>query len=187
MEGKLSVLLHLVGCRSPASRCSVTRSFSTFVISRLCTRGPRPRSPLFAGGSGCPVRPALSPFPPRRPQAPPRRTSFPHGDTSRFQWAPGSRPHSSELRLLVLTLRGGGRARGAPRPQAKNEEQKGPGPRPPPATPIANRAPPPAPRAARNGGCATKWQPAGRRSGDANSRPQPSARGPLSRVWGMPV
>lgn len=34
MESKLSKLLHLVGCRSPASRCSVTPCFSTFVITR---------------------------------------------------------------------------------------------------------------------------------------------------------
>lgn len=81
-------------------------------------------------------------------------------------------PHAPGLTLAVHTLRrqrrAGGRARGATRPPGG--EQRGPGPRPPPATPIASheaapRAPPP-PRAARNGGRATKWQPGWPRRGD---------------------
>lgn len=86
------------------------------------------------------------------------------------------------------------RRRQSPRgPATPGEEQKGPRPRQPPATPIASRgaahrAPPlaPGPRemaaAPQNGS-----RLGGRRSGDASSRPQPGARGPLSRVWGMPV
>lgn len=34
MEAELSALLHLVGCTSPASWCSVPRSFGTFVAFR---------------------------------------------------------------------------------------------------------------------------------------------------------
>lgn len=168
MEGKLSVLLHLVGCRNPASRCSVTRVSAPLLSPDPAgsTRGPRPRLPLFAEGSGRRARPTLSPFRPRRPQAPPRRTSSPHGDTPRFQWAPGSRTPRSCV---------------SPFPRCK-EVAEPEGPRDPrqrtkgagtaPAAGHAHRqprgrAPRPSPRlrAARNGGRATKWQLAGRVGG----------------------
>lgn len=58
------------------------------------------------------------------------------------------------------------RARGAPRPQAKNKRGRGRARlRPRPSRAAGPRFSPPRLRAARNGGRATKWQPAGRAGG----------------------
>lgn len=123
MEGKLSVLLHLVGCRSPASRCSVTPSFSTFVISRPCTRGPRPQEVQSAQ--------------PGPPSAPSHRGGLrlPHAGR---HLRTGSHPTSNGLQDPALLGAASPRSHAARRrqssrsPATPGEEQKGPGPRPPP-------------------------------------------------------
>lgn len=192
MEDKLSVLLHLVGCRSPASRCSVNPSFSTFVISRPCRKHPGPLSVLATVCSrlGTPSQAALGPFPPWRPQAPPRRTSSPHGDTPRFQWAPGFRTPRSCVSPFS-------RCEEAAEPEGPRDPRrrtKGAG-----AAPAAGhahreprgRAPRPSSRlrAARNGDRATKWQPARRAGGEvetpvAGHSPVPAI--PSSEFGGCP-
>lgn len=126
MEDKLSVLLHLVGCRSPASRCSVNPSFSTFVISRPCRKHPGPPAALHTvcRRLGTPSQARPQPLPTAAASDSPTQDVIPARGHIPLPMGSGI-PHSSELRLPVLTLRGGGRARGAPRPQAKNK--RGPG------------------------------------------------------------
>lgn len=156
MEAKLSVLLHLVGCTSPASWCSAPPSFCTFVSFRT-------ELDFVCRGGGCGAGPARSRFPPRLPT----QDVIPAQGHTPLPMGSGI-PHASELPLTVHTLRrgGGGRARGAPGPQAKN---KGAGAAP--AVGHAHReprgrarAPPPGrakwrPRYKMAAGWAAEWRP----------------------------
>lgn len=112
MEAKLSVLLHLVGCTSPASWCSAPPSFCTFVSFRT-------ELDFVCRGGGCGAGPARSRFPPRLPT----QDVIPAQGHTPLPMGSGI-PHASELPLTVVhTLRrgGGGGAPGAPGPQAKNK------------------------------------------------------------------
>lgn len=173
MEAKLSALLHLVGCTSPASRCWVPLSFSTFVSFRT-------ELDFVCRGGRCRSGRARSRFPPRRSKAPhagrrprtgthPASNGFPDparlGAASHRSHAAASRRPSPSGRVTPgEEQRGRGRARRRPRPS------RAAGPRPEPL---------PRPRTARNGGRATKWQPGGPRSGDPRRR-QPGPRGHCS-------
>lgn len=156
MEAKLSVLLHLVGCTSPASWCSAPPSFCTFVSFRA-------ELDFVSRGGGCGAGPARSRFPPRLPT----QDVIPAQDTPRFQWAPGSRTPPG---CLSPFTRCGEEAAAEPEgPRDPRRRTKGPGPRPPLATPIASRgaaprAPPPGrakwrPRYKMAAGWAAEWRP----------------------------
>lgn len=122
MEGKLSMLLHLVGCRNPASWCSVTPSFSTFVISRPCRKHPGPssalatvcrrfRTPSQARPQPLPIAAASGSL---TQDVIPARRHIPLPMGSRI-------PHSSELRLPVLTLQGGAEPEGPLDPRRRTK------------------------------------------------------------------
>lgn len=166
MEGKLSMLLHLVGCRSSASRGSVKPSFSTFVISRPCRKHPGPQS---APATVCrrfrtPSQARPQPLPTAAASGSPTQDVIPARRHTPLLMGSGI-PHSSELRLPVLTLQGGAEPEGPLDPRRRTKAAG--------AAPAghAHREPrgrassPPRPRTARNGGRATKWQPAERAGG----------------------
>lgn len=92
MEAELSKLLHLVGCWSPASRCSVTLNFSTFVrfpTVKNALEAPD-RTTLCLQRLRMPSEARPQPLPTAELQGSPRRTSSSHRHTPRFQWALGS-------------------------------------------------------------------------------------------------
>lgn len=161
MEAKLSELLHLVGCTSPASRSSVPLSFSTFVSFRTALDF------VCRGGSGR----SKAPHAGRHPRTGTHPASYGLQHPARLG-AASHRSHAAASRWPSPRgpvtpggeQRGRGRARRRPRPS------RAAGPRPEPL---------PRPRTARNGGRATKWQPGGSRSGDPRRR-QPGPRGQCS-------
>lgn len=154
----------------PSSQCSSTSWAARAPppgASLLGVRAPLsvsgPNLTFVCRGGGCGAR---SRFPPWRSKSPHAGRNPPHGDTPCFQWTPGPRtPRGLPLPVHTLRWRAGGRAREAPGPQAKNKGAGAP-PRPPRAAPL------PRPRAARNGGRSTKWQPGGPRSGEPSPRPE---------------